>query len=62
MEEQPGRQELNQRDKKKKKIKETPREEGDCWKEIRRMWLLIKPGDLGHMKVSGDLSQGLVVE
>lgn len=28
----------------------------------REVWLLIRPGDLGHMKVSGNLSQGLVVE
>lgn len=52
-EEQPGRQELNQRD--------TAR--GSRLLEgVRRMWLLIKPGDLGHIKVSSDLSQGLVVE
>lgn len=29
---------------------------------MREVWLLIRPGDLGHMKVSGEFSQGLVVE
>lgn len=29
---------------------------------VREGWLLIRPGDRGHMQVSGDFSQGLVVE
>lgn len=29
------------------------RKETDRWSALRDVWLLIRPGDLGHMKVSG---------
>lgn len=48
-----GRQELNQRD----TVRGRRLLEGG-----KADVALIKSGDLGHMKVSGDLSQGLVVE